>query len=249
MKNKKNLYERFHKKTSLQKRLLKETSFTYRHILNALGPHIKDGRKEILDIGCGTGTLSLYLASLGNYVKGIDISSNAIRACKINAKKLKLKKNTDFQEIDFSKTRVKKRFDIVLCIELLEHIHEEAPTISRIFSSLKDNGILAISVPSIESPLYRLGITKKFDRRVGHLRRYNSETLKRLLKRAGFKIVELKKREGIIRNFLFLFNWNKPIIIVADKFPVVSNIITLIDNIFLELLPESQIIIIAQKEQ
>jgi len=249
MKNKKKLYEKFHKKTKPQKRLLKEKSFTYRHILNAIEPYIKNGRKEILDIGCGTGTLSLYLASLKNYVKGIDISSNAIKTCKINAKKFKLEKNTDFQEIDFSKTTIRKKFDIVLCIELLEHLPRETLAISRIFDYLKNNGILIISVPSIKSPLYQLGIIKKFNKRVGHLRRYSSETLKKLLKRASFKIVGIKKREGIIRNFLFTFSWAKPITIIADKFSIISDIITFIDNISLKLLPESQIIIIAQKRQ
>ena len=44
-------------------------------------------RKEILDCGCGTGTLSVYLATKGAYVKGFDISSEMLKVARANAKK------------------------------------------------------------------------------------------------------------------------------------------------------------------
>jgi len=104
-----------------------------------------------------------------------------------------------------------------------------------------------ISVPSKNSPLFKLGFTKKFDERVGHLRRYNQEDLIRLLRKTGFKILEIQKTEGILRNFLFVSKFTGQIIRVANRFWIVSDIFTFIDNITLKLFGESQLIVVAQK--
>ena len=240
------LYEKYHQKTKPQRRLIKKKNFTYRLILSTLEPYLID-RKKILDIGCGAGTLSFYMASRGNYVRGIDISSKAIGACKISAQNLGIIQNTIFRVARFPKVTIDESFDLVLCVETLEHLIKDSLAIKKISGYLKTNGITIISIPSIEAPLHRLGLTRKFDRRVGHLRRYNLNKITKLLKKEKLQIIEIKKTEGLIRSLLFTSEYTALIVRAANKFSVLSDIFTFLDNISLKLFGESQIIIVAQK--
>ena len=80
----KNLYEEFHKDTTLQKKIISKSNFTYRIILNEIN-NLNLINSKILDLGCGAGTIAFYLASKGNTVLGIDISKNSIECCKESA--------------------------------------------------------------------------------------------------------------------------------------------------------------------
>ena len=240
------LYEKFHKKIKLQKRIIGKKNFTYRLILDILEPNLGD-EKKVLDVGCGAGTLSFYMASKGNYVKGIDISSGVIKACKLTAKVLGLEENTNFQTEDFSKKKIDERFDLVICSEVLEHIKNDKLAVKKLFNFLKSEGILLLSVPSQNAPLFRLGLIKEFDKEVGHLRRYNLNGLVNLLREPGFRILETRKSEGILRNSLFVSRFGSQIVRVANRFEVISDILTFLDNITLKLFGESQIIVVAQK--
>ncbi|KXK11097.1 MAG: Release factor glutamine methyltransferase [Microgenomates bacterium OLB23] len=51
---------------------------------------------SILDIGCGTGSLAIYLASCNHHVLGIDISQKAIQGCEAYAQRMNVEKNTQF---------------------------------------------------------------------------------------------------------------------------------------------------------
>lgn len=247
MVNSKYLYEKYHQKTNAIKQLISENNFTYSSIIKVLKPYAPN-KIEILDIGCGSGTLSLYLASKGNKVKGIDVSKKAIKSCKQSAKNLGLTQNTNFIIGDFLKINIKEKFDLIICNEVLEHIKKDDSAISKIAKLLKNNGILILSVPSIEAPLYRLGLAKKFDKRVGHLRRYTFGKINKLIEKKKLKIINMQKTEGIIRNFIFSFKINIPIIKLANRTKIASKIIAIIDKISLQIFGASQIIIVAQKK-
>lgn len=245
-KNFQSFYEKFHKNTKFQKRIIKPRNFTYRLVLEAINPYLNH-RKKFLDIGCGAGTLSFYVANKGNYVKGIDISSRTIKICRINAERLGLNKNIYFQAADFLKIKKSEKFDYVLCNEVLEHLDDDKKTILKIYNELKDNGIAIISVPSKDAPLLKFNFMKEKDRDMGHLRRYNSEELTNLLKMNNFSIIKTIKNEGIIRNLLFITWLGNQIIRIANKLGFVSDILTFFDDITLKLLGESNIIVIAKR--
>ena len=99
--------------------------------------------------------------------------------------------------------------------------------------------------PSKNAPLYRLGLTKDFDKRVGHLRRYREKELLDQIKYAGFNIIEIKKNEGILRNFLYT-NSIAGNAIRFIKFFIVD-LISYLDNLSMLIFGESDFIVIAKK--
>lgn len=238
-------FEQFHQSTTIQKRIINEKNFTYRHILTTINKFLIS-RRKILDIGCGAGTISLYLASKGHHVLGIDISQSAVNAANKSAKILRLK-NISFERMNFPYELPTDKYDFIICSEVIEHIQDDNLALKKIFSLLKRGGVAFISTPSKNAPLHKLGLVKKFDEKVGHLRRYTLEELVEKTRACGFKILETKKIEGIVRNFLFL----NPI---AGKFVklikfFISEIVTYADNISLKLFGESDIFIVIKRQE
>lgn len=242
------LYEHFHKDTKFQKRVIKEKNFTYRNIISCLNNYLGEN-KNILDIGCGAGTIDFYLVAKGYKVLGIDISSISIRACKKTADTLNINKNNiDFRVMDFPNEEPVGKFDSVTCFEVIEHLENDKKALGMIFDLLNSEGILFLSTPSKNAPLYKIGYSKNFDREVGHLRRYSSEELTDVLEKLGFQAVKIFKLEGILRNFLFLNKLFGKSIKILNKIEFLSNFITILDNILIVLFGESDLLIVAWKK-
>lgn len=236
-----------HRKSSISRKVIRENNFTYYNLIRILRKYIKkDGDSlSVLDLGCGTGTMAFYLANNGHKVVGIDISKKAIKIAKESAGYLKLKGEARFSCKDIKKFETKQKFDLVICSEVLEHIKNDANVLKKIFRFLKKNSLLVISVPSKNAPLHKWGLTKEFDRRAGHLRRYSTEELKSKIENAGFKMIKIVKTEGLTRNALFVFDKLNSFIKFI-KGPLVKLFIY-IDEVFRLILGESNIYILAQK--
>lgn len=238
-------YEKFHKSTVSHSRIVSKNNFTYRIIFETLNKFL-DSPRSILDIGCGSGTVAIYLANKGNKVLGVDVSRNAIKACRESTKILGFNnKNIKFEVMSFPEKTITRRFDLIVCSEVIEHLENDNLALKRMFFLLKKNGIAFISTPSKNAPLYRLGIASSFDNRVGHLRRYSLEELSNKCKVCGFEIIETKKIEGLLRNFLFL-NPTAGKLVRFMKF-FISDLVTFIDNLLIPLFGESNIIIVVKK--
>ncbi|MDO8269999.1 MAG: class I SAM-dependent methyltransferase [Candidatus Levybacteria bacterium] len=228
-------------------KIIRNSNFTYRHLLRYINEHLGKNTVRILDIGCGSGSISLYLANKGYSVTGLDISGNAIQACKKGASKLNLK-NVKFIKENFPKTNLpKKAYDMVIFTEVIEHINDDALAIRTISKILREEGILILSTPSIHAPLYKLGLTNEFDRKVGHLRRYSIEQLKKLLLINNFTLIKIKGSEGILRNLLFVNPLAGKLVRLINHSDLLSNIVTAIDDSTLRLFGESNYIIVARK--
>ena len=94
--------------------------------------------QKILDIGCGGGILTEPLARLGAQVVGIDENENAIRVAINHAKKNELK--IKYKKIIFEKINFNEKFDVILCMEVLEHLNNIDVLISKVRESLKPKG-------------------------------------------------------------------------------------------------------------
>lgn len=205
------------------------------------------GQKKILDIGCGAGTVDFYLASQGHKVLGLDISERAVKTCGETAQALNLKDELNFEKLNFPDERPSGVFDLVICSEILEHLKDDKKAVEAIFNLLRPGGVVIVSAPSENAPLYRIGLAKNFDKKVGHLRRYSPEELGILIRKAGFVIRQITKTEGLLRNFLFLNPTAGKIIRMLNKIEILSDMVTFVDRLTIPLFGESDIFIIAQK--
>ncbi len=105
-------------------------------ILNSVGKSIKS--LKILDIGCGGGILCEPLARLGAEVTGIDENDKAILVAKKHAQEMNLKINYKLGNI--TDINFKTKFDVITCMEVLEHVKSVDLLIKKSRESLKSGG-------------------------------------------------------------------------------------------------------------
>ena len=98
---------------------------------------------NILDIGCGGGLLSEPMARLGANVTGIDASDKNIKIAKLHAKKNKL--NINYFCSSPEKLKIKKKFDVILNMEIIEHVEDINFFVKSCSELLKKNGLMFVA--------------------------------------------------------------------------------------------------------
>ena len=98
---------------------------------------------NILDIGCGGCLLSEPMSRLGANVVGIDASKKNIEVAKFHAKKNKLKINYICASPEILK--IQKKFDVILSMEIVEHVEDINFFIKKSSELLKKNGLMFIA--------------------------------------------------------------------------------------------------------
>ena len=105
--------------------------------------------KKILDIGCGAGILSVELAKQGADVTGIDLAKQAIMTAKLYVldkhKNDNLNINSKHIAIDKLAESSETKYDIITCMEMLEHVPYPEKIISNASKLLNGNGIMFLS--------------------------------------------------------------------------------------------------------
>ena len=98
---------------------------------------------KILDIGCGGGLLSEPMCRLGANVTGIDASQKNISIAKLHAKKSNL--NIDYICTSPEKMNSKEKFDVILNMEIIEHVEDVNFFLESCSALLKKNGIMFVA--------------------------------------------------------------------------------------------------------
>tara|TARA_B100000029_G_scaffold70482_1_gene62621 strand:- start:132 stop:860 length:729 start_codon:yes stop_codon:yes gene_type:complete len=98
---------------------------------------------DILDIGCGGGLLSEPMSRLGGNVTGIDASEKNIKIAKLHMKKSKLKINYICSSPETLK--IKKKFDIILNMEIIEHVDDVNFFLKKSSELLKKDGLMFVA--------------------------------------------------------------------------------------------------------
>ena len=128
----------------------KNGDFKPLHVINPLrANYIFDkldiSNKKVLDVGCGGGILSEALYEKGADVTGIDAAGPGINIAKIHAEQNN--KNITYYEKTAEELykKYKKSYDVVTCLEVLEHVPDPAMLVSTCLKLLKPNGHLFLS--------------------------------------------------------------------------------------------------------
>jgi len=98
---------------------------------------------KILDIGCGGGLLCEPLSRLGAQVTGIDASKNNIEAAKLHSKEMSLEIN--YICCSPENLNLKNEFDIILNMEVIEHVSDVDLFIKNCAKLIKKNGIMFVA--------------------------------------------------------------------------------------------------------
>lgn len=172
----------------------------YKYILPHLYRNMETIPKEskILDMGCGKGWVTNYLYELGfKNIIGSDVNKKHLEIASGNFPNLK------FINISGADNNLKKMyknyFDVIISIEVIEHIYEPHIFIDNCFEILKYNGILFLSTP-YHRYLKNLiiSLSGKFDNhfqplnKYGHIKFWSKNTIRKLLYKQGFKVGEIK---------------------------------------------------------
>lgn len=96
---------------------------------------------SILDIGCGGGIVSVPLARLGGKVTGVDMGQENIDAAKQYAKTHKLNIKYICGEI----SSIKDKYDVITCLEVVEHVDNLEKFVIEISKLLKPGGLVIFS--------------------------------------------------------------------------------------------------------
>jgi 2-polyprenyl-3-methyl-5-hydroxy-6-metoxy-1,4-benzoquinol methylase len=110
---------------------------------------------KVLDFGCGSGAMLPFLSERSQHVTAIDLDLAAIERIQ---KHVPLSKNVKVE--DPSKTSLKDlpagSFELIIALDVLEHVHDLPGILSEIVALLKPRGRLIVSGPT-ENILYRVG--------------------------------------------------------------------------------------------
>ena len=98
---------------------------------------------KILDIGCGGGLLSEPMSRMGANVTGIDASDKNIKIAKVHSKKNKLKINYLCSSPE--KLKMEKKFDVILNMEIVEHVEDIDFFLKSCSKLLKKNGLMFVA--------------------------------------------------------------------------------------------------------
>jgi len=112
-------------------------------ILNNFDKSIR--KKDVLDIGCGGGLISELLAKKNANVTGIDENIYNIKQARDHVKMSSIKIDYKNQSLDTFYKKNKKKYDLILCLEVLEHVNDVKKTLDKISELMKPGGTLILS--------------------------------------------------------------------------------------------------------
>ena len=126
--------------------------------LDWIDRHANVSGKIVLDIGCGGGILSESMAQHGAVVTGIDLSDKALGVARLHL--LESGSKVDYQKISAEELAAQNsnRFDIVTCMEVLEHVPNPASTIAACAALVKPGGHVFFSTINRNAKAYLLAV-------------------------------------------------------------------------------------------
>lgn len=168
------------------------------HIQRELKEYEKHHPKaEVLDAGMGFGQYSFFMAKRNPQwnILAVDVKQEQVEDCRSFFGKAGLR-NVEFRMADLTKYRESEKYDLVLCVDVMEHILEDVEVFKNFHASMKKNGMLLISTPSDQggSDVTEEGESSFIEE---HVRDgYNAKEIHNKLVSAGFSKVDVQYSYG-----------------------------------------------------
>ncbi|MBN2807521.1 MAG: class I SAM-dependent methyltransferase [Prolixibacteraceae bacterium] len=213
----------FNKSTGLRKmfyRLLDGLLLRSWHVRRELRKWKAPENPVILDAGSGFGQytyrMSQYFPSA--LIKAVDVKEEQILDCNQFFLKLKLNSRVIFEKADLTTFTEPGQYDLILSVDVMEHIEEDVKVFHNFYESMADNGLLIISTPSDQggSDTHEHGhdeVTGFIDE---HVRDgYNMEEIKEKLRNVGFSKVHARYQYGKPGHLSWLLSMKYPILLLG----------------------------------
>jgi 2-polyprenyl-3-methyl-5-hydroxy-6-metoxy-1,4-benzoquinol methylase len=138
-----------------------------------------DSHARILEVGCGTGFVSKYLKKKGYHVECAELFPDALQFCK------KRGAGDRYYQFNVLNQVFLEEFDGICAFDVIEHINDDSTVIKNLYTALKPNGTLFITVPA------DMRLWSERDIRAEHKRRYSIRELQQKLEKNGFSVVKM----------------------------------------------------------
>ena len=173
---------------------------------------------SVFDAGSGFGQYVWRLSKMSKNLRitGYDIKSEQIDDCKIFFKKMGLDKRVFFKQSDLTTINETELYDLILIIDVLEHIKEDELVLQNLYKSLKKDGSLIISTPSdlcgSDNQEHSVAQNGFIDE---HVRNgYNRQEIEEKMYNAGFNTIESRYTYGKPGNLAWKLSMKYPIIML-----------------------------------
>jgi 2-polyprenyl-6-hydroxyphenyl methylase/3-demethylubiquinone-9 3-methyltransferase len=185
-----------------------EGEFRPLHDLNPLrldwiDAHAAIARKRVVDVGCGGGILAESMARRGADVLGIDLSVKPLRVAQLHAMEAELP-NIQYREVavEALADEAPASFDVVTCMEMLEHVPEQASVVRACAQLVKPGGWVFFSTINRNAKAFMLAIVgaehvlKMLPKGTHEYARFlRPSELSRFAREAGLELIEFRGME------------------------------------------------------
>ena len=179
---------------------------------------VKRSYISILDAGMGFGQYSYYLAGINPkwVIKAVDVKEDQVADCSHFFKQVK-RNNVQFSVEDLTVFKQENTFDLILSVDVMEHILEDVQVFKNFHASLKKGGMLLISTPSDlgGSDVHGDGETSFIEE---HVRDgYNAKEIADKLKLAGFSKADVRYSYGTPGKISWRLSMKYPILMLGTS--------------------------------
>lgn len=164
---------------------------------------------RILDAGCGFGQYDKFILSSFSKVRvdAVDVKADYLDDCRYYFKRQIKQDRIRFKEMDLLKPVFEKQYDLILCVDVLEHIHEDVRVMKHLADAMKPDGYFIMHSPSH----YAEDDADGDDSFVGEHARpgYSKEEISAKLKQSGLEPEEVRYTYGPLGHaaWMLLIKW------------------------------------------